>query len=414
MITRNKPALVVLILLALFGSIARAQEDTVTVPRFAAVRNGTLVLNDTLGEARDVLTAHSYQYLAWNTDGSKLAFLMRDEEYTPHLGVVEADSGEVTLLETPRLADGFNINWTRDGRILFAAALTDPATPLDEGIRMGVFAIAPEADAQPEQLGTFAFGVGCGGGSPFPSDWVYWAETAGFRGFFLTLADTPYGIIHSLNCGGSGLGLLDPATGTSVEIASNLARIVVAPDGSRIAGVELNHDPDRSAARLLVYDLDTLEAVEVATVGEPDLVAWSFDGQQLYYSVRTPDENLAAGLTAEQKARLNEILGYEVDDVPSYMSGIRRVNLETGDDTHLLQHNSYAIGSMFELPDALYFNQVPNLNVWLQMVADGTLNPYEDAGAEYVLAQTLRFAPEESPEAAFLGWFGQFTPVIVR
>jgi hypothetical protein len=412
--TRNKVVLVVLILLAVFGSIARAQEDTVTVPRFAAVRNGTLVLNDALGEARDVLTAHRYQYLAWNTDGSKLAFLMRDEQYRGQLGVVEADSGEVIMLEAMELADGFNINWTRDGRILFAAHLTDPSAPSDTGVRVGVYAIAPRADAQAERLGAFVYGVGCGGGSPFPSDWVYWAETAGFRGFFLTLADTPYGIIHSLNCGGSGLGLLDPATGASVEIASNLARVVVAPDGSHIAGVELNHDPDRSPARLLVYDLDTLEAAEVATAGEPDMIAWSFDGQQLYYSVRTPDENLVGGMTAEQKVRLNEILGYEVDDVPSYMSSIRRVDLQTGDDTHLLQHNSYAIGRMFEMQDALYFNQVPNLNVWLQMVADGTLNPYEDAGAEYVLAQTLRFAPEESPEAAFLGWFGQFTPVIVR
>ncbi len=403
---------ILLMLLAALGSAAQAQDNGGDVPPFASVEQGVLILNDSLGEARDVFSAHNFQHLAWNAEGTKLAFILRDRDYVASLGVVDAASSEVILFQTERLEYGFNLNWTLDGRILFATY-----SPANEPVAGGAYlvdiqAVMPETGAIPEVLGSFEFGTGCGGGSPLPADRVYWSETSGFRGFFLTLTDTPYGILHSLNCGGVGVGLLDPATGETITIAPNFAKVVASPDRSHAVGVELDFE-DHSVSRTLVYDLHTLEAVEVSLAGEPDQIMWSSDGENLYYSTRTPGDNLIAGLTDDQRLFLNELFGSTMEEVPSYVAAIRRVHLTANTDEILYQGNAYAIGRIVETGGTLYFSQIPNLDVWLEKLLNGDV-PYDDfeSGARFVEPALLSLTPQVSPEALFLGWFDQFTPVI--
>ncbi|MBL8162534.1 MAG: PD40 domain-containing protein [Anaerolineae bacterium] len=405
---RKLIVLLLVMLLALFAGTAHAQAS---VPPFASVEDGTLTLTDAEGNTRPVISAASFAYLAWNADHSQLAFIMRDENFVASIGVVDAASGAVTLLNTPSLESGYNLSWLADGRILFAAI--NPASNPSEtpGMKVDLFALEPQAGAQPQLLGTYDHGVGCGGGSNIPADWAYWSETAGFGGFFLTLAETPYGIVHSMDCGGSTVGLFDPATGITTQIASNYAKVIVSPDGERLAGVELNYT-DRSASRLLVYSLATQEFTEVATAGEPNQMAWSADGQSLYYSVRTPGINLVDGLDTDQKAALNQIFGFDVAEIPAYTTRIHQVTLANGEDVEFYSGDTYAVGRMIEVGDALYFSIIPNIGEWLEQLLAGEV-AYDTFGSipASVAPAVLRLAPAESPEAALLGMHDQFTPV---
>lgn len=397
-------------LLMLVGAAVQAQDSN--VPAFASVEEGTLILSDALGATREVFSAYNFQYLSWNADGTKLAFILRDSDYIASLGVVDATSGEVTVFSTERLEYGFNLNWTLDGRILFATYSRANDQGAGSDYLVDIQAVAPETGSAPDVLGTFAFGTGCGGGSPIPADHVYSAETSGFRGFFLTLADTPYGIVHSVNCGGVGIGLLNPVTGESTPIVENFAKVIVSPDGNHAAGLELNFE-NHSVARILIYDLNTQEAVEVAAGEEPDQLAWSQDGESIYYSIRMPDTNLLDGLTDQQRQSINEMFGTTMEALHGYTSSIHRADLV--DQTHkmLYEGYAYAIGRIAETDDALYFSQVPNLDIWLDKLLNGEVQ-YDDAAsaAPFVEPAVLRLAPQESTEAVFLGWFDQFTPVV--
>jgi hypothetical protein len=405
----------VFVLLLLLASIAgfSSAQDTNTIPAFVTTDQGELWYYDQTGDAQEITGAFSFRHMAWNGEGSKLAMLLLDPEFSVSLAVADAVTGEVTFLQTPKLESGFNLSWTRDGRILFAAY--NPQTdPEGTGYFVDIHAIAAEANATSEVLGTFAYGVGCGGGSNIPADWVYWDETAGFGGFFLLLADTPYGIVHSLTCGGSGVGIIVPTSSESTNIVENFSKVVVSPDGSRLAGLELNYQ-DRSASRVMVYDLATEQWQEVETNGEPDLLAWNYDGSAIYYSMRTVNANLIDNLTQGERVRLNSTFGYEVLIMDSYRVNIHQIDLATGTQSIIYEADAYAIGRMIETADALYFSQIPNINEWLRVILNDETN-YQDtrAGMQFVEPAVLRLAPAESAEASFLGFYNQFTPVVSR
>jgi hypothetical protein len=97
----------------------------------------------------------------------------------------------VFTLEAGPLEAGFPPAWTPDGDIIYIGQGEFP-TDANDPYLASVKRIKPEADAQPVTIGKFAFVVGCGGGSPLPTDWQYWSE-AGFGGANLTLAWTDYG-----------------------------------------------------------------------------------------------------------------------------------------------------------------------------------------------------------------------------
>lgn len=313
--------LIVVSMLLALQRLTYAQETSTNIPPFAATEDGALVVADANGEPQEVYRAESFQDLDWNADGTILAFLQLDEEFTTSLGIYDTATGEVTLFDTPTLDTGFNLSWLSDGRILFAAesAENDPANNPD--FYTDILAIEPAADAQPDLLGTFTFSVGCGGGSNIPADWLYGEETSSFMANHLTLAETPYGILASLNCGGTGVGLLDSTTGEFTIVSETLSRVVVSPDGTQAAGVELNYD-DPTSSTLLVYQLDTLAVNQIDPAAAPDQIIWSADGSNLYYSTRTLTGNLIDDLSADEQAALNSAVGYELTEMPAYQSDL--------------------------------------------------------------------------------------------
>lgn len=398
-----------------FSLGVRAQDN---VPVGAAVQNDTVVItgNGALTPVNNP-TNGGYLSLTWNPGGTKLAYIFMDAEYTTHIAVTDANASEPIVLDTGALEAGFPVSWTPDGQVLYVGAgdFTDTSKPYSSEFKR----IAPEAGAVAETIGTFEMGTGCGGGSPFPGDWAYWEES-GFGGNALVLQWTDYGILHSSNCGGSGLKLFAPQGGEDTPLVGDnylepvegepqfaVGRAVLAGDGKTLAAVRSTYNADGPVTSLVLIDLSTRELTDVPTSLPPEQLAWLADGT-LFYSTRTVTGNWLEGMTEEGKQKVAEVLGSADFEIPAYEVSIHHLNPATGDDSELYSADAYVIGRMQVTPDgqSLIFSQVANLDQWLNRIADGTLDVMADSdgSAQRALVPvTLYRLPFAGGEATVVG-----------
>lgn len=370
-----------LIALAVLGNSALAQNAGVP---FAAIQNGNLTLFDANGAMTAISSPanRGFLNLVWSPDGSKIAYIVYDEQYQTRLMVADTASGQATMLDTGPLEAGFPVTFTTEGNILYASPSGDPANPAPE-YRVDIKRIQPQAGAQPEIIANVAHGVGCGGGSPMPTDWQYWTET-GFGGDPLALAMTSVGLLHSTSCSGVGLALLNLDTNEDTPIGENLGRIAVSPDSTKAAAVRTQFADTGPIRSLVTIDLTTLAVTELQTPAQPDQVAWGADSRLLYSSIeRGTAANLFNGLSDEQRQRINTSLGYELpaDSVPFNRISIHQFDPASSQDTTIYTGDAFAIGRMRVTADgsALLFSQIPNPDRWIQGLAEGTLDIMADA-----------------------------------
>ncbi len=197
-----------LILLTLLGLLLLMVNSVSAkgIPPFVAVQDSKLLLygfGDQVIEINDPNTRGFFN-TAWSPDGTKLAYVTYDLDYNYHLMVTDTPGQHSFEVPTERLENGFPITFAPDGTLLFVEQGILGQSPTDT-YKATLKAVEPIVGAAPQTLGSFTYGVGCGGGSPYPGDWRYSAE-AGFGGSALTLAVIPgVGVVHSINCGGSGL-----------------------------------------------------------------------------------------------------------------------------------------------------------------------------------------------------------------
>ncbi|MCA0454354.1 MAG: hypothetical protein LCI00_10305 [Chloroflexi bacterium] len=361
------------------------------VPAGAAVQDDRVVITGggSLLPVNNPPNGSGFYNLAWNPGGTKLAYIFSDTEFVSHIAVTDASATDPIVLDTGALEAGFPVSWTPDGQILYVGSgdFTDTSKPYTSELKR----IAPEAGAVPEVIGSFEMGTGCGGGSPFPSDWVYWEE-AGFGGNALVLRWTDYGILHSSNCGGSSLKLFAPQGGEDTPLVGDnylepvegepqfaVGRAVLSGDGKTLVAVRSTYNADGPVTSLVLIDLSTRELTDVTTTAQPEQVAWLADGSVLY-STRTTTGSLNAGLTDEQKTNFESIFGTSEFDVPAYEVAIHHLNPATGEDSQLYTAPASVIGRMQIAPDgqSLLFSQIANLDQWVLGIADGTLDIMAD------------------------------------
>ncbi len=371
---------------------AAAQDDPKLddLPLAVVHTNGTIELFGLPAEQDgQALLGGSWNYiddLVWSPDGEVLVFA----DYgwpTQLLASVPAGSPPFVLVENLR-ASGMPVSFLADGRVVYAEQTEEVR---DTGELYGpVFklnAIEPRPDAEPEQIGTFIFAPGCGGGSMYPADWRYWDE-AGFQGNDTVLAVTEYGIVHNGDCLGRGIALAGVNTGEDVILDSAIHRAAVAPDGSRVLGIR--------GDALGIIDLATGALTTLATIAVPDQVAWGAPGSGvIFYSVRWPSE--ADLVSAEERDAVAAALGMTPDSVtlPVWSASIHRYDLETGADEEIFIGGYFAIGRMIATPDGagLIFSVIPNMWEWAAAIYTGELDPTGEAGiqAGRALLQTMLF-----------------------
>ncbi|MFW5772594.1 MAG: hypothetical protein ACOCZH_04645 [Phototrophicaceae bacterium] len=257
--------------------------------------------------------------------------------------------------------------FSADGsRVIYAIESPDAITQGGDGIpRMPMRVVSQELrpDAPTEPLGTFDFGVGCGGGSPFPMDAIYNME-AGFGGRALTLVRTEFGILHSLDCAGGGLGLLDLDTGESATLAADVSRVRLSPDGRQAAAVR--------GGSLVIFNLANRDNRSIGVSVAPDQIAWG-DNSTIFYSVRTL-VGAPLPLSSEEAQALAANLGLSADNIPQYNVAIYRVDLGSGQDSSVYNGPGWAVGRMFASQGSLYFSVIPNGEGWVEAIASGSID----------------------------------------
>ncbi|MBC8170474.1 MAG: hypothetical protein H7X77_02340 [Anaerolineae bacterium] len=385
--------------LALLMAVVSIQAQSDIPFSYAAVVDGQLWVYP-VGETPiqiETPDARLINNLTWSPDGSLLAYIVFDENYESKLLVTHVADGSTQEIATS-LNTGFPVSFQDDDYIIYTLLnpTTDPAT--------GIYVIdiwsSPISTRDAARLlGTFSQGAGCGGGSNIPADWVYYEETQGLGGFHLILEATPYGILHSAECGGSVVALLDPETGEDTIISQNFTRTALSPDRTKIAGVELNVRMDSSdnivrETRLLVADLTTLEITELTVSSEPDQITFSADSSAIFYSTRIQSGDFYDMLSDVDQAALNANIGFDYQTVPRYTSEIWQVNISDNSEIQVYTGDAYAIGRMIALTDgsSLIFSAVPNLDAWVAGLIDGTIQFNGDFESQKAVVQPVVYS----------------------
>jgi len=359
------------LLMLLLGGLGTLSAQTSQLPPLAAVSDQQLTFYNINGGAQTIARQGDLPFdnLRWRPDGEYLAFLAYGADFVPRLQVVGRGGGEpITLAEnafiTPPSFDG--------NRVIYGLAPPADAQPEQVGgfptYTVTLYAQEPRADAPREEIGNIRFGLGCGGGSPFPMDAVYNIET-GFGGSDLVFAVTPLGIVHSTNCAGRGLALLNPDNGDITDLGGDLSRAAVSPDGRRVVAI--------ASGSVVIVNLETGGRQTISTAQPPDQVAW--DGNNaIFYSARLLQDG-PLPLSEEEQRIFGERMGMADVSIPQYSVHVGRVSL-SGGETDLYNGPGWAVGRMFASGGNLYFSVIPNGEGWVEAVTTGEIDTTTQAG----------------------------------
>ncbi|QPC83860.1 hypothetical protein G4Y79_05630 [Phototrophicus methaneseepsis] len=342
----------------------------------AGITNGDLIIYTTSGTVpitQDGL-GH-FQQMAWF--GNKLIFTRTDADVAQTLWLSIDGEAPVALASNTALFYPFDV--TEDGLILYARDETvgDPTFIID------LYTIAPEAGAEPQYIGqidnTEAVSPGCGGGSPLPTDWQYWAEV-GFGGSHHTLAMTPYGVVYTLDCIGERTALFNIKEGTITEIGDPFGNVTLSADRTQLLGTTFDPEHRDAGKQLAIADLATGDVQTFETEMPVDQVAWSASDDSAFYTVyQSRTESIP--VTQAQEDALRASFGLEDGTVASfalYTVQLRQFDLTTHSDTLLYSGSDEvaSIGRVYAVDeDTLIFSQIPNLQRWIADIGDGVFDP---------------------------------------
>ena len=354
---------VILLFLLLLPSLYDIHAQDGTLPASAAVHDRTLRLYN-LGGGAQIMTegALPFDDLTWSTNGEHLAFVYYTEDLSARLML--SDRNGTAPVELAQDVASLPPTFTTSGdEIIYTSG--------DNGT-VRVLAQALNPDATPREIATIGFSTDCGGsGSPYIMDAVYTIET-GFNGGALLFQNTSVGVVHSVNCAGEGVALLDLESGESRILAGGLSRAHISTDGTQILGIE-------NGRTIVAVDLSSGARRSFNPTQAPSQVAWGLDGSTVYYSVRTLlDEPLP--LSDEETQILSAWTGISDFSIPQYTVRIYRANLDGGDSTQLYSGPGWAVGRIFPTAQGVYFSLIPNGEDWVEALTTGQIDPNAPAG----------------------------------
>lgn len=226
---------------------------------------------------------HSYSNLQWSPDGTRLLFA---DAFSSSIYVVA--SGQAPQLLSSGQPTLMPAGFSPDSREIAYAISTGQFEPNTTNQIMQLQAVTG-VGAAPRAVGTIRFGTGCGGGG-YPPSVVQYFRDSGYSGNPLLLRWTAQGFLHSLNCLGIGLRLVD-FNGNTLWEQTNLKRAVVSPDGTRILAISqgnMQGDPSVGGNAVVLIDLASGATTTLFT-GTPESierVGWTPDGSQALFSTK--------------------------------------------------------------------------------------------------------------------------------
>lgn len=345
-------------------------------------------------------------YVEFAPDGQSMAFavITYTDDAGPVVNIYRA-SLETSLVELIAAdtylampfdydADGLNIIYaTRDDANPYTLG-SETTGPGGENIIF--YSLPVTAGAQPQEIGRAVFGVGCGGGGSYPALSAFWNE-AGYGGRPLTLEITPYGLVYSTNCTGSGTALLDLETGESAELGSALANVSVSEDGQQLLGAQ-EEGGDPTTGVLTLIDLETQAVTEFETEAIPDVTAFAADGSgALYYGARSITRTIDA-------TDVPSLVEMQLGEIDAYTVTIHRIDGES--ETQIYEGDAYGLGRL--LPTAageLFFSLIPNGDAWVEAAREGmqTNQSFTAMAREYFPIELLALNTDGSATALVTG-----------
>lgn len=317
----------------------------------------------------------NFDHVAWH--GNVVAFSRRDSERDESLWI--SINRQPPFILVTGLDPFYPFTFTPEGNILFAAN-----TPVENNTQFmtDVFTVAPEEGASPHLVGridsTVAVIGGCGGGSPLPTDWQYWNES-GFGGRHHTLAQTPFGIVYTLDCAGGRTALLNLETNRITELGQNFGNVNLSADQAYLVGTVFDSRTPEIPKKLAIVDLQTTEFRLIETEATPDQVVWSADGDAIFYTVY---EVLPESIPMTEAEQETMSLYFGAGDgpfqgFPLHQVQIRRYDLLANADEviYIAPEDVASIGRLFAVDEGtLIFSQIPNLQNWIAAIADGQID----------------------------------------
>jgi len=326
---------------------------------------GTPITEDSTLETANMgypTPTRSYGLFRWSPDGSKLAFV-EQRANTLYLAV----SGQKPIEIARGLAVLYPPAWSQDGSEIAYAVETNQQQEGDKVARqVQAINVASGQPGMPRVVGTFAQGVGCGGGPADPAVAAYMAE-AGYEGNAQALVWTPQGFVHTINCFGVGIALTNPG-GQMVWAIPFASRIAVAPDRAR--AVAIRQDPNsRTQQGIVMIDLSNGSAKDFVVNAASDQLAWSTDGQTIVYSTAVFKQAVKGdpqAATGQQLFAGMWPLEGNILDV-----GLWRVPAAGGDPTQIYKKEGHRIGAIAASSSQIVFSYIPSLAILVQQINNG-------------------------------------------
>ncbi len=379
-----------ILLLALLVPTSANAQATPSGPILAYIKEGNVWLhygdgvtpdlaltNDALSDAGSAnyppYYDPAYGTLSWSPNGKWLALIRYNDVST--LYVVDVTATPLVLEPVDSgLATAFPPAWRNDNTLTY---VIDSGVYEEMSLNLQIFSYRPDDETHATvMLGTYRFGVGCGGGTSDPAGMLYGAETRSIAGDSLIFAWSGTLAIHSTDCSGSGVAAFDIDTQADGVISENLTRAAIDPSHGFLAGII---PPDAAGVSMIeVYNMLNLNAPmhQIIASDIPGTtaahLAWTPDSTGLYYSLRQHEGDREY---ADQGVYISE-----------YFSGLHYYNLLNNEDSNLYTAPAFVFTNIAPLGDnAVVFTQIDNASAWFDLKTSGA----SEANLMYNLPNTF-------------------------
>lgn len=266
-------------------------------------------------------------------NGKQIAFLKNssDNTYNRSLYVVDVDGNNMKQLTNDVDWGEPLIQWSKDNDEIFYTF--NPLLNIrNMGDKVKIYSIAIATGNKQERGSYFIVEGGCGGGSPDVS--AHLAQAEGISGIgsgvqVFQLSPMNDYLVHTVNCFGKGIAVLDLKSKLDSIINNDATKVVISPSGSMIAAI---------TDKILILNAKTGKALKILTPSaQPTNLLWSPDEKEIYYS----SVNNIKELSVPDDIAL-DVMGsgitYRVNS-----SIIREMSLDTQKDTKIIELDAHSL-----------------------------------------------------------------------
>jgi hypothetical protein len=322
--------------------------------------------------------AQRYGELVASPDGKYLAFAAYNANDARSLDVYDRTTGEIIPIASG-LSAGMPFSFTQMNELVYALDGEFVVGSDGSGVMQSEVYVQPLPITDAPTIIPIEFGVGCGGGSPLPTDQLYSSETYSLGGNHLMLALTPFGLVYSTDCQGINLAVRS-LDGQNLTTIDGMTRAVLSPDETRIAAIPFVLG-EATPLVVRILDLTTNTVSDIPIDAVPDQLAWNESGSGVYYSVRAFDTLL--NYDGEARSRIDAVLD-EGTPLERWAVSLFEVNVtsDIGRSSMVFNGDGFAIARISRGAQGVYLSVVPNIDAWSNAIADGSFDPFTATGAE--------------------------------